>query len=419
MEKFLAERVGDYAGFKDAFDRAFRGSFYDTKLIAAEHADDLRLGDGAGDADACASSDPTRRLDTALEPLYSRLVAEPLFPPGEDEKSRGPGPGPGPGPGGRGPGGDAFRNGGERVLDWIEFPPGFDKYASCLEDGARIGAEDRGAGAARGGGGSGSGSPSRRGGGFAEFAHEAGFDAFATGACFVAMLLRGAARGANPPVEDRGDDAWVDLEDDASVDLAASVDARPRHRRGFVGGFGVVPFRASLDGAVPLQRSLDLRCLRFRGDDPTPDRSAVVYVLEPEGGSSGATPPGEMARRVREAGLGPHACHRVGGGAFAAALRLVPIVEESKECSRNKGLRIGGGGSEAYAERVRSTLADRGDAREVWSHERWLRERRRRAGGRKRSLGGGSPDRDFEEGGGAKKRRRFGGEGMGSRCAVM
>ena len=69
MEKFLAERVEDYAGFKNAFDRAFRGSFYDTKLIAAEHADDLRLCDGgAGDADACASSDPhTPRLDTALE----------------------------------------------------------------------------------------------------------------------------------------------------------------------------------------------------------------------------------------------------------------------------------------------------------------------------------------------------------------
>lgn len=412
MEKFLAERVEDYAGFKNAFDRAFRGSFYDTKLIAAEHADDLRLCDGgAGDADACASSDPhTPRLDTALEPLYSRLVAEPLFPPGEEEEknflSRGPGPG------GRGPGGDAFRNGGERVLDWIEFPPGFDKYASCLEDGARIG-EDRGA---------------DRGGGFAEFAHEAGFDAFATGACFAAMLLRGAARGAkNPPEEDRGDDAVsVGLDDDL-------VDARPRHRRGFVGGFGAVPFRASLDGAVPLQRSLDLRCLRFRGDDPTPDRSAVVYVLEPpEGGSSGATPPGEMARRVREAGLGPHACQRVKvPGAFANALRLVPIVEESKACSRgedsrskdsrSKDSRIGGGGSEAYAERVRSTLADRGDAREVWSHERWLRERRRRAGGRKRSLslGGDSPDRDVEEGGGAKRRRRFGGEGMGSRCAVM
>ena len=219
MEKFLAERVEDYAGFKNAFDRAFRGSFYDTKLIAAEHADDLRLCDGgAGDADACASSDPhTPRLDTALEPLYSRLVAEPLFPPGEDEekKSRGPG--------GRVPGGDAFRNGGERVLDWIEFPPGFDKYASCLEDGARIG-DDRGA--------------DRGGGGFAEFAHEAGFDAFATGACFAAMLLRGAARGANntPKEEDRGDDAVsVDLEDD-------SVDERPRHRRGFVGGFGAVPF---------------------------------------------------------------------------------------------------------------------------------------------------------------------------------
>lgn len=185
-----------------------------------------------------------------------------------------------------------------------------------------------------------------------------------------------------------------------------------------------MPFRASLDGAVPLQRSLDLRCLRFRGDDPTPDRSAVVYVLEPpEGGSSGATPPGEMARRVREAGLGPHACQRVKvPGAFANALRLVPIVEESKACSRGKDYsRIGGGGSEAYAERVRSTLADWGDAREVWSHERWLRERRRRAGGRKRSLslGGESPDRDVEEGGGAKRRRRFGGEGMGSRCAVM
>ena len=234
------------------------------------------------------------------------------------------------------------------------------------------------------------------------------------------MLLRGAARGANntPKEEDRGDDAVsVDLEDD-------SVDERPRHRRGFVGGFGAVPFRASLDGAVPLQRSLDLRCLRFRGDDPTPDRSAVVYVLEPPaGGSSGATPPGEMARRVREAGLGPHACQRVKvPGAFANALRLVPIVEESKACSRGKDYsRIGGGGSEAYAERVRSMLADWGDAREVWSHERWLRERRRRAGGRKRSLslGGESPDRDVEEGGGAKRRRRFGEEGMGSRCAVM
>ena len=162
------------------------------------------------------------------------------------------------------------RGAGDRLLDWIEFPEGFERYAFALEP--------RGTRTNQVGSASRASAPS--------FAHEAGYDAFMTGACFLAMTLHarsvvpvdgdGVVRvfaetetetetGACSPRTDRMTDAFVAMTNDGG--------ALPP--RGFVGRLGACPF-ANADGAIPLQMS-DAGVLRLRGAQPlTPTRAGVV-----------------------------------------------------------------------------------------------------------------------------------------------
>ena len=127
----------------------------------------------------------------------------------------------------------------------------------------------------------------------ASFAHEAGYDAYMTGVCFLTMALygRGAvdADGVGSPRVFPADSRDGDGDGDGIV---------PPPRRRAVGLLGNAPF-ADEDGIIPLQHS-DVPHVHLRGDDPIPDRSRVVYLVGLAPGTNG----GELARRFRDAGSG-------------------------------------------------------------------------------------------------------------------
>ena len=292
LEKFLRETDGSLDAARAAFDERFAGPYYDTKLLAQTFLDayaaagSLRAPGSARAEDNLAHTVPP--LDTALGPLYEtltecalpRMMAKENEAAGAAAEAAAPGPSParrrGGGRGASGvherPGTSAprpARGAGDRLLDWIEFPEGFERYAFALEPrGTRttnqVGSASRAS------------APS--------FAHEAGYDAFMTGACFLAMTLHarsvvpvdgdGVVRvfaetetetGACSPRIDRMTDAFVAMTNDGG--------ALPP--RGFVGRLGACPF-ANADGAIPLQMS-DAGVLRLRGAQPlTPTRAGVV-----------------------------------------------------------------------------------------------------------------------------------------------
>ena len=297
LEKFLHETDGSLDAARAAFDERFAGPYYDTKLLAQTFLDayaaagSLRAPGSARAEDKLAHTVPP--LDTALGPLYETLTecALPRMMAKENEAAAPEAPeaaeaaAPGPSParrrrsGGRGASRDVHerpgtsaprpaRGAGDRLLDWFEFPEGFERYAFALEP---KGAEPK---SPYVGSASRASAPS--------FAHEAGYDAFMTGACFLAMTLH--ARSVVPVDGDGVVRVFAETEtgsknsprtnrSDAFVAMTNDGGALPP--RGFVGRLGACPF-ANADGAIPLQMS-DAGVLRLRGAQPlTPTRAGVV-----------------------------------------------------------------------------------------------------------------------------------------------
>ena len=276
LEKFLRETDGSLDAARAAFRDVFGCPYYDTKLLAQTFLDayagvgSLRPAETRDEATA----EPVLPLDTGLGPLYKTLTecALPRMMAKENElavaaaEARASGPSPSrrrgrgrPAGAGRaaGPSSAAVicapqpaRGAGDRVLDWLEFPAGFERYASALAETPRA--------------------PE-------SYAHEAGYDAFMTGVCFLAMTLH--ARSVVPVDGDGVVSVFGDPKRAANVFSATTNDGRALRPENFVGDLGASPF-ANADGAVPLQMS-DSRILRLRGaQPPEPTRASVVVFTD-------------------------------------------------------------------------------------------------------------------------------------------
>ena len=278
LEKFLRETDGSLDAARAAFRDAFGCPYYDTKLLAQTFLDAYATAGSLrpaaardGDAPAVETALP---LDTALGPLYETLTecALPCMMASENKSAAAaaealaPGPSPSrrrgrgrPAGAGRaaGPSSAAVicapqpaRGAGDRLLDWLEFPAGFERYASALAETPRA--------------------PE-------SYAHEAGYDAFMTGVCFLAMTLH--ARSVVPVDGDGVVSVFGDPKRAANVFSATTNDGRALRPENFVGDLGASPF-ANADGAVPLQMS-DSRILRLRGaQPPEPTRASVVVFTD-------------------------------------------------------------------------------------------------------------------------------------------
>ena len=169
LEKF-SNLDGSYEGFKSALNDAILGAFYDTKHLARAFADRWFVDAPRADAEETSAA-PS--LDTALGPLYENLstrrvpksregthaneVANEVANVVANEVA------------------NEVANDAATILDVIDFPDGFDRYAAALR---RRDADDADAVAAL---------AKER----ASFAHEAGYDAYMTGVCFLTMALYG------------------------------------------------------------------------------------------------------------------------------------------------------------------------------------------------------------------------------------
>ena len=301
LEKFLRETDGSLDAARAAFDDAFACPYYDTKLVAQTFMDayagagSLRpAGARGGEAHAAETFLP---LDTALGALYKTLTecALPRMMAKENESAAAAGEAtasPSRRRGGAGAAAGApaalrpARGAGDRVLDWLEFPAGFERYAFALEE------EERRSGTSANGDGDGDEGRSR-----ASYAHEAGYDAFMTGVCFLAMTLH--ARSVVPVDGDGVVRVFGNAKSTGSTFSATASDGRVLRPRNFVGDLGASPF-ANADGAVPLQMC-DVGVLRLRGAQPrVPPRAGVVVFTGVAPGLSVSA----LAPRFVAAGLG-------------------------------------------------------------------------------------------------------------------
>ena len=305
LEKFLRETDGSLDAARAAFDDAFACPYYDTKLVAQTFMDayagagSLRpAGARGGEAHAAETFLP---LDTALGALYKTLTecALPRMMAKENESAAAAGEAtasPSRRRGGAGAAAGApaslrpARGAGDRVLDWLEFPAGFERYAFALEE------EERRSGTSANGDGDGDGDGDE-GGSRASYAHEAGYDAFMTGVCFLAMTLH--ARSVVPVDGDGVVRVFGNAKSAGSTFSATASDGRVLRPRNFVGDLGASPF-ANADGAVPLQMC-DVGVLRLRGAQPrVPPRAGVVVFTGVAPGLSVSA----LAPRFVAAGLG-------------------------------------------------------------------------------------------------------------------
>lgn len=406
LEKFLSDLDGSYEGFKSAFDDAIRGAFYDTKHLARTFADRWFADESrpAAPGDTAAVAAPP--LDTALGPLYENLSSRPV--PESRDGTTAPGRARGTPRGRARRAVEADANDAATILDAIDFPVGFDRYAAALRRPGPDAADDDDAVAAL---------AKER----ASFAHEAGYDAYMTGVCFLTMALygRGAvdADGVGSPRVFPADSRDGDGDGDGVI---------PPPGRRAVGLLGNAPF-ADEDGIIPLQHS-DMSHVHLRGDDPIPDRSRVVYLVGLAPGTNG----GELARRFRDAGLG-NPSHVSWMRRDVARVIGAPIDERAMNDAAN-GDRLGSrSGSVAVnfdARSVERALRAGGLRAEVMSHDAWIT--RRNVAPSETSLGtflarvglGAKRAREasgaHDDGANGRKRARGDAEVAGSNsCAVM
>jgi poly(A)-specific ribonuclease len=366
MDKFLAAEPGGldgtYRGFKASLASALAGALYDTKLIAAGFAPVI----------AAVAGESGASVDTGLGPLYERLTrasVPKMLSSGNNNNAQattvidiktknGNGNENGKGKAKAVGGGkknetkaktktktknaraDAagacapFRRSGESVLDWIAFPESFTRYDAALHANASGDVDD-------------DDDATDGGGGCTAFAHEAGYDAFMTGVCFLTMTVHGRA------LVDADGDGWISIfhgDGDAEAE-AEAVAARPPLSRTSVGLLGNVPFAAA-DGAVPTQRSGAFYTLvpirpRSRGErrssrtfspgvslrpgslafNPRPRRLSTptdAFQLHPDVRSYGTT--------LRSLA---HATHRPGPAAAGPKRRLVPHRRRAADVRRD------------------------------------------------------------------------------------
>ena len=384
LEKFLSNLDGSYEGFKSALNDAILGAFYDTKHLARAFADRWFVDAPRADAEETSAA-PS--LDTALGPLYENLstrrvpksregthaneVANEVANVVANEVA------------------NEVANDAPTILDVIDFPDGFDRYAAALR--RRDADADAFASLAK-----------ER----ASFAHEAGYDAYMTGVCFLTMALYGRVAANSdgvgstrvPPADSR--------------DGGASPSPSGRFS---IGPLGDAPF-ADADGIIPLQHS-DMSHVHLRGDDPIPDRSRVVYLV----GLAPRTNAGELARRFRDAGLG-NPSHVSWMRQNVARVIGAPIDDRARNDAANV----------FDARFVERALRAGGLIAEVISHDAWTRRHLApretslgtflaRVGlGVKRARDGSNGDGSNGDGSNGRKRARGDAEVAGSNsCAVM
>lgn len=357
VDKFLAELDGSFEGFKREFDRTVKGAFYDTKLIAQrfmdgyldtlqEHGEsrpkprqrrpgsedddeDAALrgtsssrramdggdegtssgvggrttttgknsGGGAGEANEQPSlthSPGTLRapLDTALGPLYRELSSRPLPPMWTEELLRERHGSKRAEAGAEaeadepfGGAGTQWRGDGGAILDWIAFPDGFQRYDSALRIVPNRSRMDDAVANAYG--------TTRRSSHSFGFEHEAGYDAYMTGVCFLVMVLHSRGVMASEAGQVR-----VFADPDAFADVPPQGTGLPDRSR--IGRLGTCAFSAA-DGVVPLQRSdMSQMFLRSGHVDVVPDRGNVYFLVGVAQGMTTAA----VAQLLAAAGIG-------------------------------------------------------------------------------------------------------------------
>jgi len=267
---------------------------------------------------------PRAPLDTALGPLYRELTSRPLPPmwteellrerheskraeaeangdesPGDEspgDESAGDESAGGDSAGGESPTGNRprtnassfgaagtqWRGDGGAILDWIAFPDGFQRYDSVLRIVPNRSRRDDVVADAYG--------PRRSSHSFG-FEHEAGYDAYMTGVCFLVMVLHSRGVMASEAGQVR-----VFADPDAFVDGGTGLLA-DRNR---IGRLGTCAFSAA-DGVVPLQRSdMSQMSLRSGHVDVVPDRGNVYFLV----GVTQGTTTAAVAQLLAAAGLG-------------------------------------------------------------------------------------------------------------------
>ena len=356
VDKFLAELDGSFEGFKREFDRTVKGAFYDTKLIAQrfmdgyldtlqEHGEsrpkprqrrpgseeddeDAALrgtsssrramdggdegtssgvggrttttGKNSGGAPGDANEQPSLThspgtlrapLDTALGPLYRELSSRPLPPMWTEEllRERHGSKRAGAGAGAEadepfGGAGTQWRGDGGAILDWIAFPDGFQRYDSALRIVPNRSRTDDAVANAYG---------TRRSSHSFGFEHEAGYDAYMTGVCFLVMVLHSRGVMASEAGQVR-----VFADPDAFTDVPPQGTGLPDRNR--IGRLGTCAFSAA-DGVVPLQRSdMSQMSLRSGHVDVVPDRGNVYFLVGVAQGMTTAA----VAQLLAAAGIG-------------------------------------------------------------------------------------------------------------------
>lgn len=367
LEKFLSNLDGSYEGFKSALNDAILGAFYDTKHLARAFADRWFVDAPRADAEETSAAPP---LDTALGPLYENLSTRRVPKSREGTHANEVA--------------NEVANDAPTILDVIDFPDGFDRYAAALRRRDADADADAFASLAK-----------ER----ASFAHEAGYDAYMTGVCFLTMALYGR----------------VAANSDGVGSTRGMIPSPSPSGRFSIGPLGDAPF-ADADGIIPLQHS-DMSHVHLRGDDPIPDRSRVVYLV----GLAPRTNAGELARRFRDAGLG-NPSHVSWMRQNVARVIGAPIDDRARNDAVHFDARF-----------VERALRAGGLRAEVISHDAWTRRHRERPRetslgvflarvglGVKRARDGSNGDGSNGDGSNGRKRARGDAEVAGSNsCAVM
>ena len=256
-------------------------------------------GGGAGDANEQPSlthSPGTLRapLDTALGPLYRELSSRPLPPMWTEEllRERHGSKRVEAGVGAEaeadepfGGAGTQWRGDGGAILDWIAFPDGFQRYDSALRIVPNRSRTDDAVANAYG--------TTRRSSHSFGFEHEAGYDAYMTGVCFLVMVLHSRGVMASEAGQVR-----VFADPDAFADVPPQGTGLPDRNR--IGRLGTCAFSAA-DGVVPLQRSdMSQMSLRSGHVDVVPDRGNVYFLVGVAQGMTTAA----VAQLLAAAGFG-------------------------------------------------------------------------------------------------------------------
>ena len=341
LEKFLCETSGDLSDARSAFAEHFTCPYYDTKLIANTFLDTYAIaireatspvaGTLAGTSNGTAgtgkqSGTPTSPpsistktpLDTALGPLFSTLTecALPAMMAKENKSKETAVVTP---TRGRRKSVDVrglvspVAGTGEKVLDWLEFGDGFGRYNFALDRSDKY--EDASFGIRK------------------SYAHEAGYDAFMTGVCFLTMGLHG--RSVVPADSDGGVRVFgvADGSAAAGPSNGAGPSTATAHVETPIGHLGACPFD-SADGSLPLQHS-DLGMLQLRCDANRPLTDSALERKSARGvvvlvGVTNGTSVTALAQTFAIAGLGvPLHVQWIGNGTIRA--RFPPERDQHDE----------------------------------------------------------------------------------------